>query len=322
MEASLLKVWSIGKVASNKKLGEWEVEVTATEVNPMIDGELNANANSYTAKAEDEGGGAYSEEVTTSNTITAKWLPVGQPNRMTPPDVRRGEEVILYRFGNAEQIYWNTYRNDLAFRKLETVVWAISGTAEEGPMDQSKTYFIEVSSHKGLLHIHTSKENGEPYMYDIRLNTTEGIFEIMDDIGNRLKLDSRENHWRMENSDGSFLDMMHRDIVVSADDNITHKTRNYTIECDTYTTKAGSSHTVETGTMTETASGGKETNANTTHNGNIALNGDMDTKPGSGGATGSTRFAGGATFEQGVKVEGTLEAEHITTPTPIDAPNV
>lgn len=322
MEASLFKVHSIGIVAANKALGSWEIEVAPIEDLPHLDGELTSDATVYSANATDAKGGSYQEQMVTGNTLPATWLPVGQPNRMTPPDVRRGEQVILYRMGDAQQLYWNTLRNDMRFRKLETVVFGISGTAEEGGMDQNKMYFLEFSSHKGKVHLHMSKENDEFVTWDLIFDGANGVMTLKDDLGNFFTINSKDTIIRMENAEGSYMEMNKKEIFQFAADKITQKTRDMLIECETYTNNATQSHTTKTASMSEEASAGKSTRANVSQVGSLAMKGNLKTLPGESGETGEGQFAGSMTFEKDVEVIGTLTANHIVTPNNISAPNV
>ena len=121
---SKLRFYSIGVVASNKALSSNVIEVTPIEELPMLDGEIDSNTTNETAKGVDASGKNYQSSVTMGNSIQAEWLRLGSANRMTSPDVRRGESVIIYQFGDADKYYWNTLKNDSQLRKLETVVYA------------------------------------------------------------------------------------------------------------------------------------------------------------------------------------------------------
>lgn len=322
MDVSLFKIHSLGRVAANKELNSWEIEVTPIEDLPHLDGELTSDATPIATKATDAKGGSYDDAMVTANTLPATWLPVGQPNRMTPPDVRRGEEVVLYRYGDSQKLYWNTTRNDMRFRKLETVVFGISGTTEEGGMDQNKMYFLEFSSHKGVVHLHMSKANDEFVTWDMKFDGTNGMMEIMDDLGNFFRMNSKDTIIRMENAEGTYIEMNKKEMFQFAVDKIHQQARDIVVECETYTNTASQSHTTKTTTMSEEASAGKSTRANVSQVGSLAMKGNLQTLPGENGETGEGRFAGSMTFEENVNVEGTLTATHITTPNDISAPNV
>lgn len=228
---SKLRFYSIGIVAENKALGSHDIEVTPVEELPMTNGELSAKSVPYKGSALDAGGKAYSASAESQVSIKASWLRFGAANRLTSPDVRRGEAVMLYQFGDADKYYWVVLKDDSRLRKLETVIWAISGTKDESkPTDASTSYYIEVSSHKKLLHIHTSNANGEPFMYDIQINTDEGYITIADDVGNFIHLNSGEQRIELKNAAGSHYDMHKGVLDVSTPESINFKTQKFTVK--------------------------------------------------------------------------------------------
>ncbi|EKD22558.1 MAG: hypothetical protein ACD_84C00046G0002 [uncultured bacterium] len=171
--------------------------------------------------------------------MKATWLPLGGSNRITAPDVRRGETVVLYRFADSDEFFWVTLIDDFSLRKLETVVFAFSGTKVEGvKMDAGNTYFLEISTHSKMIHLHTSKANGEPYSYDIQLNTAEGFLQIQDDDGNFFKFDSADRHIVMVNRDQSKVEINKTIINFESSDEINMKTRKLTQTAQDVITKA------------------------------------------------------------------------------------
>lgn len=239
-QLSMLHKHSQGIVAVNKPLDTDIVEITPIEDLNMIDGDITDNLEKKEKKGKDYYGGSFESSVDMSITIKARWLPLGGSNRLTPPDVRRGEEVMIYRFGDSEQFYWTTLEYARKLRKLETVVLGISATKDEGAEGTPENmYYIEFSTHKKLIHMHTSKANDEPFMYDIQLNTEEGYLLITDDIGNLINLDSKNVRIELTNSDKTTLQLDKKNMYGYAPDNITFKSgKSFNIETDKINTKA------------------------------------------------------------------------------------
>lgn len=260
MDLSLLHFYSLGKVAANKALDSKDIEVTPIETLPMLDGELTDNQTTVTSKGEDSQGNAYSLSLNTTVTLKATWLNFTDTNRRTAPDVRRGENVLIWQYADQDKYYWTCNVATPDLRKLETVVHAISATQVETDKDSADTtYYLEVSSHRGIIHIHTSKKNGEPFTYDWQLNTKDGSWLFTDDIGNFMSLDSKNVRIELKNSDGSWIDMNHKVINIFAPDtvNITADTGNINMKAGTdithqagknITSKAGQSITLNAGT--------------------------------------------------------------------------
>jgi hypothetical protein len=323
-EASMskLQVYTYGTAAENLALNSYELEITPLEHTPMADGELTTNAQTSTTQGIDLTGVQYQTQMTSSGTIRATWLPLGQPNRMTPPNVRRGEEVVVYRFGDVDKFYWNTARNDLMFRRLETVVWAISGEVIEGKkVDQTNSYFVEFSSHKKTITISTStgKANGEKVSYQVLLDPGNGIFSIKDDLDNSMFLDSTQNQWHIQNGDGSFLDITKKAMSGMAADSISWKTKAWSIDASDTISEQTTARTMKATTETVTAT--TTHNGDTIHEGNIGLNGDLTTAPGNDGS-GKISIKGEAELLGDLDVKGNLTAVTIEATESITAPNL
>lgn len=221
MKISQLKIYSIGTVAANKPRNTTKIEVTPLEAVSQTNGELTDNMDTVTLKGKTDIGASFETQINTSASITAEWLPLGTPNRTTAPDVRRGEQVLIFEFADTNEYWWTTLKNTDKLRKLETVILAFSATTdEEAKATAENTYFIEISTHDKRIHLHTSKANGEPYSYDVLLDTAQGEFQLTDDIKNTIFLSSREKQLVLLNADGSFLDINKKIININAVDTI------------------------------------------------------------------------------------------------------
>lgn len=322
MNVSKLTIYGIGIVAVNKALNSNQIEVTPIEDLTMLDGEITDNVDTYSAAATNSEGENYDVEAKTSVTINATWLPVGQSNRMTSPDVRRGEQVMLYRFADSDMYYWNTLRNDLRFRKLETVVFGISATKkEDATPNESNTYVFEVSTHKKFIRLHTSQDDKEPFGYDIKLDTGNGVFTFEDTIGNKITLTSEDKQIRLENASGNYIDLIDNVLNISTNETINIKTAKTNIDSSELININTPTLTIKTDKTNMTAS--KLTiKAQTFHDGNFLLGGNLGTTKGSGGGGGDVSMEGKATVQNGIStpadvtVGGTVHASYV------DAPNV
>jgi len=312
-QVSKMNAVSVGHVAANKPLNSANVEVIPIEAMPIQSGELADNASEYTAKATDKDGAAYEASAVMKSTVVAEWIPIGDSNRMTPPDVRRGELVMLYQFADSDKYYWNTLKNDLSFRKLETVVYAFSATPDEkAKPNHNNCYFIEVSTHKGRIHIHTTQANGEPYGYDILLNTKEGNFSITDTIGNQFLIDSSESRILLKNDKGSFIDLDKLILTMQTGDQINLNTKVYTLKSE--------QSTVQTTTSTLTASTHSVT-AETSVSGTLSQGGGNGAKfAGTMDVVG--RITGEAEIHARLVTADEIHGGHVTSDSSITAPNV
>lgn len=216
---SKLRFLSMGIVAINKPLKTKIIEVSLAEELFMLDGELTDNVEKWKTKSyEADNKTVYEEEIEATVTVKATWLPMGS-NRVTAPDVRRGEVVSIYQMGDTDKYYWTSLKYDMRLRKLETVIFAISGTRvepDEGTSDN--TYFVEWSTHAKHIRLHTSKADGEPFAYDIEINTKDGSMTFQDDAGNYIFMDSANNRLELKNGDGSWFDMDRKNVTVTVPD--------------------------------------------------------------------------------------------------------
>lgn len=333
MQASKLQVYGLGTVAANKPLNSKDIEVIPIETSPMLDGELSDHVEAVTSKGLAADGSTYQTSIDTTASVKATWLPIGTSNRATPPDVRRGEMVVIYRFADVDKFYWTTLQYDMKLRKLETVIYAFSNTQKEDSAGVAdNTYFIEISTHKKLLTIHTSKSDGEPFTYDIQLNTKDGSFIIQDDIGNFISLDSRNVRIEAKNADGAWIDMDRQDIKLYAPHNIEMRADNQinmsagdSINMTTshITTKADD--TVNTVPMT-TTSGNVNIQQNLVVNMTTTTSGLSSVNVAGGGGRGPIE---GSSLEcdtidvaNGGQIGGSTTINNLSSPNPISAPNV
>lgn len=297
---SKLQFYSLGLVSANKKLSSKNIEVTPTEHFPMLNGEITDNTSKYSAKMQDASGSVKSVQVDTTATINATWLPISNSNRKTAPDVRRGETVVIYKFADTDKYWWNTVFDDSVLRRLETVIYAFSNNSKEGPTDdENSTYFLSVSTHKKLVHFHTSKNDGEPFAYDVQIDTKNGKIIITDDADNFFVLDSANRRLTLKNGDGSIVDVNRTNILFEAADSISMKAKDLNLT-------ASGATTVKSGT--NTISGDTEVKDKLKVDGKLTLGAGMAVVNGSGG---------NSTINGDINVIGSLTAS-----TTITAPNL
>jgi len=237
---SKLTFYSLGLVAANKALNSHVIEVTPVEDFPMLNGEITDNIEKYTSSTKDAQGSAKNTEVNTTASVKAVWLPINNSNRKTSPDVRRGETVVLYKFGDSDKYWWNTLFDDNKLRRLETVVYAFSNNSKENIADTAEsTYYLEVSTHRKLMHIHTSKNDGEPFAYDVQIDAKNGVITITDDADNFIILNSKDRRLVLHNADGSVIDVNKKVIDIFSIDKINLKSSQINVDADNISVKGG-----------------------------------------------------------------------------------
>lgn len=264
MQTSFVPV-SIGIAAENKPLTSTQLNIVAHELIPSIDGQVGVNPETVVTSGTKPDGTEYQTSVQSDVVITAIWLPYGS-NRVTPPDIRRGERVMVYRLADTDQYYWRDLGLDSDKRRLETVIhaWNANPGITDSSFDASNAYYFEVSTHNKTITLGTSKANGEPFTYTFQLDSGSGVVSLSDDIGNFVSLDSNEQRITLMNSAQSFFDMHGKNLSISVLGDIdikagksiklTSGTTFDTVVGTDLTETAGASHTTTvTGPMTVNA---------------------------------------------------------------------
>lgn len=239
MQNSKFNIYSYGLVAEPKILSSREILITPLETMPFFDGEIRGDEANIQDQFKDKDGRPYSVEVMSDHTLKAEWLPMGNDNRATPPDVRRGERVIIYRYEQNDKFYWQSTGQDQGKRRLESVIWRFSDTVDESTtvLTDTNSYWIEVSTHKQIIQLQTVKNNGEKAAYGLQFDSKEGKFTLKDDLGNHVYIDSTQSYVEAGNSSGSFIALDKNKILGQATESITLKTKSFNVDAKTATFK-------------------------------------------------------------------------------------
>lgn len=224
--SSMLRIYSVGVVAANKKLSSKDIEVCPLEHYSFMDGELTDNKTEEKISSENYNEESWDVTIDTTPSIKARWLSISNTFRKSAPDVRRGELVVIWQFGDADEYWWTDFDQANTIRRRETIIFSISNNAKENKKDDAKsTYWIEFSTHRKVVHLHTSKSDGEPFTYDFQLDTKNGIFVFKDDDENYIFLDSKNRRIKLHNKDKSLIDLNKKEILIESVDKITLKTK-------------------------------------------------------------------------------------------------
>ena len=231
---SKFQLYSYGIVAEPKALSSKEILVTPLETMPFFDGEVMSDEAKIRDEFVDKDGKIYAVEVLSDYTIKATWIALGNDNRETPPDVRRGERVMIYRYETEDKFYWQSTGQDQGLRRLETVIYRFSDTTDDTvtKLTDKNSYWMEISTHKKSIQIQTVKNDGEAVEYGIKFDCATGKLIIKDDLGNHLYWDSPAHYMEMGNADESFIALDKKKILGVAADEIKFKTKQYIVEAD------------------------------------------------------------------------------------------
>ncbi len=242
---SKLKLYSLGIVIEDKQRGSDLISVLPIEELPLTDGLVKDVKRDFKAKTVNAKSVIKTSEVKGDLKLIAKWIPFGHSNRISSPDVIKNETVILFRFADTEEYYWTTIFREPSIRRLESVLYAFGNLAKGmEAFDKESSYWFEVSTHDKYIKLHTAKSDGEPYEYDVTFNTETGFIEIKDNIGNVIKLTSRENRIEFRNASGSTYDMHGANLDVTIPSNINFRSSNFNLNADNIAITGNSGITV------------------------------------------------------------------------------
>lgn len=308
---SSFRIYSIGNAAENLVFGEDELEVWPGEKFPTLDGDVTPNQENISTEGENAEGQKYTQNINTGNVIRAKWLS-RDANRPFPPLIRTGELVILWRNSDSDQFFWEEMGTDIRYRRGD--IWTLACISTivnaDDPISPKNAYWFEIDSLNGVIRLSTTKLNGEVTAYEFEFMTREGTFRIEDDIGNFVKLESKDQRWTLANASDSKLVMEAENVTLSMNGKYTIKAQEMevdiqngiSINAQTKEENIAVSYTLQTITASMTAEANYNINSAA-----ISLGGPI-TGGGYGGGSGSAKFDGTMHVTEAVTSDATIES--------------
>lgn len=199
-----LKSWSLGIAQFDKADGSNELMIIPIERMSMEKGLFKDIKKEYDVKAPDIHGILKAEKIEGGTALKATWLPIGDGNRMTAPDVRKNETVEIFRYRDTELYYWNTVFRETGIRRLEHVIYAF-GNLPDGfaPLDRDSSYILEFDTKTKRIAITTSKSDGEAFKYMLEISPGTSTLTLTDNVGNSVGIISDSGTVFMQNADGA-----------------------------------------------------------------------------------------------------------------------
>lgn len=268
---SALELYSLGAVVETKVYGSDIIKVTPIEDFAFETGFLNEIKKKHNVVIPDSIGRTKKANVEGGVTIEAKWIPFGHSNRMSSPDVVKNETVILFRFGSNDTYYWCSIFREPSLRRLEKVLYAWSNIRDgigKKVFDRLTSYWMEVSTFDKWIWIKTNKNDGEPFAYDVKIDTKNGKIEIKDSAGEFFEFNS---------ATGTLSAKMNKKIYLDAPDIHFKATNKILSESPVIYDKASSSVTHDTPQVNNT--GNMSTSRNTHTGGDNTVVGSSTANP-------------------------------------------
>lgn len=257
MEKSLLQNYSRGIVLEDKERNSTRIKVRLIEINFIAPTPVQAVQSTNEVAFSSNGSTDY-VSVESGNDIEAKWWSHNS-NRVTPPNVKKGDEVIISRLGKTDIYFWEDL-NTSNVKTLEEVVYAWAADPENKMAnDLSNAYSLAVSPLDGHITIRTTSANGEPATYLIQVNTRDGGLIATDNFGNKFFINSITTDVGFENACGTKVNALKEELFLYAKKRIRVDTTLLEMVDTTYkhTSKSwiakSNSYTHESGTIKFTA---------------------------------------------------------------------
>ena len=272
-------LWNLytGTVSVDKDMDQVEIKVICPELMPALQGTISADTTSNDISLTDMDGNSIQSNITSTNSITAVWY--GESNRKYPPDVYKGEQVEILKYGNSDRYYWRSLGRDMRYRKLETLRWEVSNDKSANKqLTDNNTYFLELDTLRNpRIIMRTSNSNGEQHIYQFLIDTKNSVITLCDEINNEIRIESNTPRVRLRNSAGTFLDLFNQDAVLAAVGNVFIKAdKSITFSSPDITTLGNNSVTTKTATLTDQVSGNATLKASSV---NIGGSTTIDGKP-------------------------------------------
>lgn len=229
----LWRIVSSAYAGENLELGSKKLEVYIPETSGFTNGEITAHRVMLETEGVDYKGNHYTVQIVTTNTIEASWRQQGG-NRITPPDVRRGERIDIWQYENLDQYHWTASEESIGLRRLETATFAYSNTKDEEvtDIDETNSYNVKVSTHQKVIELNTTTSDGEPFTHHIQIDTKNGNMHYRDSAGNYIQVEAAAARITLENSAGTstILDGENLSLNATAAINLNCKTLNITAD--------------------------------------------------------------------------------------------
>lgn len=206
----------VGIAVEDKVLNSRILKVYVKELNPFMDGKLEDLSSEETFVIEDDIlDSSVKGTVTTTNHKTCEYFSL-DTNRVFPPDIVKGEQVLIFQYQDNDLYYWVSMGRDDRLRKGELMRIAVSDDmSTDKTLDDLNTYFLELDTkiHKRI-RIVTNKSDGEDFKYEFVIDAKNNFMSMTDDKNNQVIIESDIPRVKLQNNNGTLLDLNKDDAFV------------------------------------------------------------------------------------------------------------
>lgn len=218
-----LQLYSLGIVTENKTRESDYIQVCPIESLSMGKGAISPTSKQYNTSLPDSRGVSKNASLQGGQVIKAKWIPYGESNRDSAPDVYKSETVLIFTYTDTNEYYWTTLFREPMLRRKEDVVYRFSnqpgGLAE---YTDDTSYWMRYNTFEQFIQLHTSSNDGEPTDYDITIDARNGVVTVVDQLGNEIELNSVAG--KLTATIREDIELNTKRFVVNASDSVTLNT--------------------------------------------------------------------------------------------------
>lgn len=193
MEQSLYKFYTVGIVTQHKERKSVKIKFAPAEITPDIKGNLSTYKQAPKVSQAKLAKGTHTSQHVADDQMEAIWLQGYNSQRVTPPDVRQGEKVFIYTYGDSMQYFWVSTEIDQTLRRHEHVIWKFGNrTKPLQPWGDDGCWTLEVNTYPNekMIRLKTGKGDGEKYSFDLSLDIMSGVVSLKDGNKQSVNLNS------------------------------------------------------------------------------------------------------------------------------------
>jgi hypothetical protein len=221
-----------GHAVADKENDSRKLLVYPDRLLPFQQGKLDGKDVSYQLQTKDSKGNLIQANAKASNYIVCYYRD-SQSGLNSVPNVRKGESVTIYNYGDTDQWYWKSQAWNDGARRTDSIRFGVSGTLENNTnLNDDNSYFMELDTRNAKhFHISTSKMNGESFRYHFLIDAAKSRVVITDDAqpSNQFFIDSANTVVGMKNKDNSMIVLDKKTISLVCDEDIIMKSNNTNI---------------------------------------------------------------------------------------------
>lgn len=188
MDTESFVIIGVGTVTENKPHGDWYAEIFLLEKAQLAEEEVNSkDKNIYTLNLPN--GTKKQISLENNNKVKAKWLNLGHPDRLTPPDLTINQHVLVYQKPGYDEYYWIKLfsEKELNLQEEVTYGWMARNESDKAEVDPGyleHMYLLALSTLKGQITFRTTDANNEKSTYKFMMDTKEGKVSLQDKQNN------------------------------------------------------------------------------------------------------------------------------------------